>query len=561
VVFDALTVVFDALKTMVKSGSSVSSRKRRRRGVSGDATLDGPMDECCGSEAPAHEASAAASCGKFRRQSGRSKASIESFTPSAITVRLDTVSDGRTGEELGSHAEALTPLPAPEPLSFSERMKLAKEKKQALSGASAYSVQAKAAGVKVNGLKLMAQVAKAPATFSSVVVRDQQTGEVRPPPWMKPRSQAELARLESHHRRRPVHEAALIIRNSKTITMDAATPTASSTASASTDATASTVSASITVDSNETKSPFYLDTMEQMLVRAQTVTTMARPSNRLLPQRVSTAVRLMDEREAMDDEQSNVWIEHLSTGDFDQDVAERTSKGSSISGGAWFGAAAALAYDELSHLAKSFHTRGQRVARETHDKWYADAVTIEFGWSTFRGGAKMQMRAWKNGAAYERKATAIGREKALGRMAEEASRVAWDCVLRRYPQRAAQMLMEVGRYGIYETGFSKVTIAYDNPTCAHYDSNYGADVILAFRLGNLRGGEHVMLSADGTHGIVVETSELGTLIAGCHEHLLHGNLATVDGGRLVFAFYLPLALLKEAPNRFAPVTRVSSHAV
>jgi hypothetical protein len=36
--------------------------------------------------------------------------------------------------------------------------------------------------------------------------------------------------------------------------------------------------------------------------------------------------------------------------------------------------------------------------------------------------------------------------------------------------------------------------------------------------------------------------ELGILIGGCHEHLLHGNLATTDGGRVVLAWYMPQAL-------------------
>ena len=123
-------------------------------------------------------------------------------------------------------------------------------------------------------------------------------------------------------------------------------------------------------------------------------------------------------------------------------------------------------------------------------------------------------------------------------------------VVRRYEAIAHDMLREVGIYGIYNTGFSKVTIAYDNPTCVHYDSNFGVDVILAFRLRPLKGGEHVMLSADGCEAVVVETSELGVLIGGCHEHLLHGNLGTTDGGRVVLAWYMPEALRKEAPNRF-----------
>ena len=49
------------------------------------------------------------------------------------------------------------------------------------------------------------------------------------------------------------------------------------------------------------------------------------------------------------------------------------------------------------------------VALETKDKFHTKAVLIEFGFSTYVvGGSKLQMQAWKNGKAYERKATAIG---------------------------------------------------------------------------------------------------------------------------------------------------------
>ena len=246
-----------------------------------------------------------------------------------------------------------------------------------------------------------------------------------------------------------------------------------------------------------------------------------------------------------------MWIEYLCTADLDQGVLFECSRrdgavrrASSNMGGPWYGESLAMAYQELRYLAKSFHTRGKRVAEETHDKFVKDAVSIEFGFSTFVGGSRLQMQAWKEGKAYERKANEVGREKALGVLVERAAPLAWDFVVRRYPKIAKEMLDAVDAYGIYGTGFSKVTIAYDNPTCAHYDSNYGADVILAFRLRALKGGEHVMLSVDGCDAIVVETSELGVLIGGCHEHLLHGNLATTDGGRVVLAWYMPQALRK-----------------
>lgn len=219
----------------------------------------------------------------------------------------------------------------------------------------------------------------------------------------------------------------------------------------------------------------------------------------------------------------------------------------------------------------------------------------------------MQMAAKKAGKAYELKANRCA--ASLMGYAEQAARVAWEAVERHYPEAAKLMLKEVcelracvlracvpsvgasacactqvGIYGMFGTGFSKVTIAcsdgalehvgltqhpqlmvrprvrvssgptVDNPTCAHYDDNYMVDVVLAFAVGDLHGGDHVMTSTDGTQAIVVETSQLGTLILGCHQHVLHGNLGTresrVGGGRVIYSFYLAEALRKHAPARF-----------
>ena len=353
--------------------------------------------------------------------------------------------------------------------------------------------------------------------------------------------------------RRPVYQARVVIRDGAHLSSNhlevAARPVAS-----------------LTIDSSEFKSDLYLNTMEQVLVAvgADNTATITRPADTLLPRRMAVCVELADRAEhgwKAHEERSKVWVEYLSTEDLDQGVViapnsrrsgrtEGALLPSNISGGPWFGEALAMGYEELRKLAKSFHTRGKQVAKQTKDKFDEDAVSIEFGYSVFPGGAKIQMHARKNGIAYERKATEIGRKMALGWLVEIAAPVAWDFVVRRYPKIASDMMREVGRYGMYGTGFSKVTIAYDNPTCVHYDSNFGADVILAFRLRSLKGGEHVMLSVDGDAAIVVETSELGTLIGGCHEHLLHGNLGTTDGGRIVLAWYFPQDLRKRAWNRF-----------
>ena len=130
-------------------------------------------------------------------------------------------------------------------------------------------------------------------------------------------------------------------------------------------------------------------------------------------------------------------------------------------------------------------------------------------------------------------------------------------VVRRWPQTSVDMLRQAGKYTIFNTGFSKVSIAYDNPTTAHFDSNYGVDVVVAFNVDGsvpLKGGVHVMTSHDVDKAIAVETSQLGVCIAGPHAHLLHANTATTDGGRIIFAFYLAEKLF-QAKNRFGAMTR------
>ena len=96
---------------------------------------------------------------------------------------------------------------------------------------------------------------------------------------------------------------------------------------------------------------------------------------------------------------------------------------------------------------------------------------------------------WLEGAPYRWRLGERGRHKLkawdlapeLDAHAAVAAAIAWDHITKRFPELAKIMKHQVGVYGIYGTGFSKVTIAYDNPTDAHYDKNFGADVIIAFR--------------------------------------------------------------------------------
>ena len=423
----------------------------------------------------------------------RTRRETDRFQPCPVSSVVGTSPPEPGPTSDGVSDPELAPLSEPQPLTFSERMVKHQAAKVAARVKRAAHLNAGGAGSSLDRLATMEAQPEITAEALG---------------WSKGRYVAESAR-------RPVYQARVVLRDSTHVEC------------AEADAQAV---GSLTIDSSEMKSPFYLETLEQRLVEvgAAQTSVIERPADRLQPQRTAAFVQLNDRAHTAgwqrDEERSKVWIEYLSTQDLDQGMvvasgsargAGRVLRASDSTGGPWFGEALALGWVELRKLARSFHTRGQKVAKKSKDKFETDAVSIEFGYSVFPGGAKIQMHARKNGIAYERKATAIGRDMALGKLVEQAAPLAWDFVVRRYPNISREMLREVGRYGMYSTGFSKVTIAYDNPTCVHYDSNFGADVILAFRLRALKGGEHVMLSVDGGEAIVVETSELGTLIGGC----------------------------------------------
>eukprot|EP00965_Chrysotila_dentata_P099262 3282267-Pleurochrysis_carterae.AAC.1 len=73
------------------------------------------------------------------------------------------------------------------------------------------------------------------------------------------------------------------------------------------------------------------------------------------------------------------------------------------------------------------------------------------------------------------------------------------------------------------TGFTKVTVAINNPTPLHVDgNNIGLSVLCAF---------------DRWFALLVEDSVEGVVAVGPYGRILHGNLATTCGERLVIAAY------------------------
>ena len=387
------------------------------------------------------------------------------------------------------------------PFDRNEHLERARQKKQEKAdkkrGIVAYAVQLKQKDEKLHGpLHLKSIIEQHAGTLSSVVTKAPDADTWEADPRFMPRAPAKERKQAE---RRPMGTAQWQLQNAKCVG-----PMPLSDMSGPTSAVAH-----LHMDAIEQFSEFYQETMENLVIRAENVCTIVSPEEAMPSVRHGACVRLLDVSHTWgaDDERSMIYIEHLCVADLDQHD------------GPWFGTSTAIAYNEVSHLANSFHQRGVKKARATCDPLVDDAVSIELGYSVMAGGSKLQMGAWRKGEAFELRATAKAPE--LNAHAEVAAKLAWEHLLRRFPKIGEKMLTEAGKYGIYGTGFSKVTVAYDNPTNAHYDNNFGVDVLVVFNLRNLRGGHHVMTSHDGKEAIVVETSKLGTIISGNHQHELH----------------------------------------
>ena len=134
------------------------------------------------------------------------------------------------------------------------------------------------------------------------------------------------------------------------------------------------------MDATEQKSEFYQETMENMVLRAETVRTITQPEEPMRFERSGAWVQLLDVSGTLapDDERSKIYIEHLCAVDPGQ------------YGCLSFGESTEIAYNQVQHLANSFHQRGVKKAKATCDPLVDDAVAIELGYSTMAGGSKLQ---------------------------------------------------------------------------------------------------------------------------------------------------------------------------
>ena len=125
----------------------------------------------------------------------------------------------------------------------------------------------------------------------------------------------------------------------------------------------------------------------------------------------------------------------------------------------------------------------------------------------------------------------------------------WNELAHAFPEECEHVLRRVPeQYRLEGTGFTKVTLGEDNPTPMHVDNNnFGLTALLAIDVSPqgcmIRGGSHVVHSVTGDRTVVFKDSRLGLLFLGDYTRILHGNLATQCGRRLILTAYCGMSII------------------
>lgn len=134
---------------------------------------------------------------------------------------------------------------------------------------------------------------------------------------------------------------------------------------------------------------------------------------------------------------------------------------------------------------------------------------------------------------------------------------AWLLLAERHPKAAAEMLAAVPEeYRLKpEVGFTKVTVAVDNPTPLHYDDgNFGATFLASFEIdsdGALVGGSHVLCCNEEEQVVIVGDCAEGVVFLGDYRRVLHSNAARRGGRRFVVTAYCSKSLKELAARNRA----------
>ena len=179
------------------------------------------------------------------------------------------------------------------------------------------------------------------------------------------------------------------------------------------------------------------------------------------------------------------------------------------------------------------------------DPFCSQMQTVELGWSGFPGGKRgsgsLQAVAQEQGLPFPLKAWLTEEGKLFDTvfLSVLLPRM-WQVALHEYPVACAEMCdkTKFKEWGLHGTGWNKVTLGINCPTPLHYDDkNYGVTALFVVGLSNLEGGEHVLFGSALGEMVVVQTCEWGTLIVGDYTRVLHGNMSTVSGARMLINAY------------------------
>jgi len=200
----------------------------------------------------------------------------------------------------------------------------------------------------------------------------------------------------------------------------------------------------------------------------------------------------------------------------------------------------------------------QKWRGSTNDPNRHEHLSTEFGWSTMAGGSEKQMESKADDKPFRLSAWEKPEGKAFyDEHVEPLLDDAWRLLAERHPKAAAEMLAAVPEeYRLKpEVGFTKVTVAVDNPTPLHYDDgNFGATFLASFEIdsdGALVGGSHVLCCNEEEQVVIVGDCAEGVVFLGDYRRVLHSNAARRGGRRFVVTAYCSKSLKELAARNRA----------
>ena len=115
----------------------------------------------------------------------------------------------------------------------------------------------------------------------------------------------------------------------------------------------------------------------------------------------------------------------------------------------------------------------------------------------------------------------------------------WDEFVRKSPDKAAAAKAAVRpEFCIGRSGWTKLTMALDNPSPVHHDrGNLAWSGVFELCSDDLEWGDHVIMDNDNVYMFKPRS---GTLFLGPYKFTRHGNLATAKGGRWICTAYVSI---------------------